>query len=358
MEHRPTHVAVDLDVLRANLAVLQRLVAPARVMPVLKANAYGHGLVEVAAALDVDIVGVAFIEEAIALREARVGCDILVMGTPVVRQLGLYVQHDVIATVTDPAHVDAMSAGRVHVKIDSGMGRAGARPESVPILADALRAAPDVSVEAVYTHFANADETDLSSALDQLSRFNTAVVDLADRGGSTPLLHTANSAALLRIPEARLDLVRAGICLYGVPPSDVVALPDGIRPALEWRSEVTFVKHLEPGDSVGYGSTWTATEATTVAGVPVGYGDGFSRALSNRGSVSIAGSSCRIVGRVSMDQISVDVTDLGTVPGDPVSLIGPDAPASAMAADAQTIPYEVLTRLSERLPRLYAGPNT
>jgi alanine racemase len=355
MEHRPTHITVDLDVLRANLDALQRLVAPAAVMPVLKANAYGHGLIEVAAALDVDIVGVAFIEEAIALREAGIECDILVMGTPSVRQLDQFSRYDAIATATEPAHITALSAGRVHLKIDSGMGRAGARPESMQALVEALDATPGVSVEAVYTHFASADETDLSSSMDQLSRFNAAVADLANGGVAAPRLHAANSAALLRIPEARFDLVRAGICLYGVPPSDVVALPEGIHPALDWGSEVTFVKHLEPGDSVGYGSTWTATGPTTVAGVPVGYGDGFSRALSNHGSVLIAGTHCRVIGRVSMDQISVDVTGLVVAPGDPVVLIGPETSAADMADDTGTIPYEVLTSLSERVPRLYRG---
>lgn len=351
---RPTHVIVDLGALTGNLSVLETLVDPARVMPVVKANAYGHGLTHVVAALsDVAMLGVAFVEEAHAIREVGYSGDVLVMGTSLPEQMSQYRGLDAIATVSSPAQVTALGSGRVHIKVDSGMGRAGVRPDNLDKVAAALRNKPGVIVEGIYTHFASADETDLALTMDQLAVFQSAVESLRGHGIEAPMLHAANSAGLIQVPESRFDLVRAGISLYGVAPSPAVPLPVGIRPALEWRSTVTSIKHLEVGDSVGYGATWTAHQATKVAGVPVGYGDGFLRSLSGRGSVVINGHRCPILGRVSMDQISVDVTGADVGPGDAAVLIGADAPAGQMADDAGTIAYEVLAGITDRVPRVH-----
>jgi alanine racemase len=364
---RPTYAVVSLSRLRANLAAVKALAAPARVMAVLKANAYGHGLEAVARCLapDADAFGVALVEEGIALRRLGLDNPILVMGGIWTRQIPLFLEHGLTFTVPSVARLrdieEAAAAvgrkARVHLKIDTGMERIGVHYYSAEGLLDAAARSTHVAVEGVYTHFANADAPDLTDARRQLERFQEALRFYERRSLPVPTRHAASSAALLRLPESRLDLVRSGILLYGVyPHSDAPRIVD-VRPALSWRSRVVYFKVVEAGSPVSYGSTWRSDHRVRMVTVPVGYGDGYFRSLSNRACVVLRGRRHPQVGRVCMDQLMVNIEWGTAYNGDEVVLIGEQDGAAVTVEEladwAGTIPYEVLTAINARVPRLY-----
>jgi alanine racemase len=365
---RPTVVEVSLGRLTENFRAIQAAVAPAVVMPIVKANAYGHGLVPVArhlAALGAPSLGVAFLEEAMALREAGLTLPILVMGGILGDQIPLFLRHGLILTASsidkvrqiDQAARDLGVTARVHLKIDTGMERIGVHYYSAAGLLERAADCRNVQVEGIYSHFANADAADLTSARVQLARFLEVLTWYDKRGITPPLRHMANSGAVLQLPESHLDLVRPGILLYGVYPSDEVRRTITVRPALCWKSRVVYFKVVQPGHPVSYGSTWQSDHPVRVVTVPVGYGDGYFRALSNVAQVVIRGKRYPVAGRVCMDQIMVNIEWESAYNGDEVVLIGEGNGESITCEDlagwAGTIPYEVLTNINTRVPRVY-----
>ena len=365
---RPTVVEVDLDRLAANFRAIQAAVAPAAVMPIVKANAYGHGLVDVArhlAGLGAASLGVAFLEEAVALRRSGVTVPILVMGGIIGNQIPLFLRHDLTLTASsidklrqiDEVARDMGVIARVHLKIDTGMERIGVHYYSAHGLLERAADCRHAIVEGIYSHFANADAEDLGSARLQLARFHDVLQWYDKQGVTPPVRHIANSGAVLQLPESHLDLVRPGILLYGVYPSAEVQKTIAVQPILSWKSRVVYFKVVTPGHPVSYGSTWQSDHLVRVVTVPVGYGDGYFRALSNAARVIIRGKTYPVVGRVCMDQVMVNIEWDSAYNGDEVVLLGESGDARITCEDlaewAGTIPYEILTNINTRVPRVY-----
>ncbi|MFO7544936.1 MAG: alanine racemase [Trueperaceae bacterium] len=359
---------VDLAAIRHNLArVRDRVAADTKILAAVKADAYGHGLVPVSRALEaagVAFFGVATPAEAMALREAGVQAGLLLL-SPVrdAATITRLVDADVSLTATDAASLDAYARAdapgqrKLHLKVDTGMGRLGRQWRDTTELARAIDRRPDWVLEGVWTHFAASDDEDRSYTLGQIEAYRNALEALDAAGLTPPLRHAANSAAIVAYPEAAFDMVRPGICLYGYHSSDVVAaLEPGLRPAMRLAAPVTFVKRVTAGTSVSYGNLWRAPQATTVATVRIGYADGYARSLSGKAWVSVQGERRPVVGRVCMDQIMVDVGDLGVAPGDEVTLWGPPGPdAESLARAIGTVSYELLTGVGARVERAYTG---
>jgi alanine racemase len=365
---RPTVVEVSLDRLTENLRSIEATVRPAAVMPIVKANAYGHGLVEVGrhlVGIGAAALGVAFLEEAVALRQAGITVPILVMGGIFGAQIPVFLRHGLTLTASsldklrqiDDAARDLGVTARVHLKIDTGMERIGVHYYSAQGLLERASDCRHVAVEGVYSHFANADAADLTSARLQLTRFLDVLQWYDKHGAAPPTRHIANSGAILQLPESHLDLVRPGILLYGVYPSAEVRHTIAVRPALAWKSRVVYFKVVAPGHPVSYGSTWQSDHPVRVVTVPVGYGDGYFRALSNVAQVLIRGRKYPVAGRVCMDQIMVNLEWETAYNGDAVTLLGADGreviTCEDLAGWAGTIPYEVLTSINTRVPRVY-----
>lgn len=368
---RPTRIEVDLGALGANLSAIREYVGPAKVMPILKANAYGHGIVEVGRHLDtlgVDALGVAYLEEGETLREAGVRAPILVMSGVVGRQIPRFLAADLTITVPSVSkleHVQQVAEGlgttaRVHLKFDTGMGRLGQSHRTADQLLDATLRAPNVRVDGVFSHFATSDEADRTLTELQIERF-AGITDWFDRRSlPMPTRHLANSGGILAFPDAHLDLVRPGLLLYGAYPSPHVPRVVEVRPALRWTTQVVYFKVVRAGDTVSYGATWTAPDDTRVVTLPVGYGDGYSRAHSNHAEVLIGGVRRPVVGRVCMDHVMVDLGPEGSAyNGDEVVLLGGQGDdritVEEVAASAGTIPWEVFTSIAARVPRVYLG---
>ena len=365
--HRPTYVVVSLSRLKANLAAIEAHVAPARVMATLKANAYGHGLEAVARCLSplAHAFGVALVEEGIALRRLGIENPILVTGGIWTRQIPLFLEHRLTLTVPSLARLkdieEAAAAqgatARVHLKIDTGMERIGVHHYHAEGLLEAAARSPHVEVEGIYSHFANADADDLADARRQLARFEEVLRFYERRSLPLPLRHMANSAALLRMRESHLDFVRAGILVYGVYPFPGPTRTVEVRPALSWRSRVVYFKVVEAGSPVSYGSTWRSDHRVRLVTVPVGYGDGYFRSMSNRAQVILRGRRHPQVGMICMDQMMVNIEWTSAWNGDEVVLIGEQGgeriTVEELAEWAGTIPYEILTAINDRVPRLY-----
>ena len=363
---RPTRAEVDLDAIAYNLSVVRAVAGRARVLAVVKADAYGHGVIPVARRLQHDGIagfGVALAEEGLELREAGIEADILVLNgvyggahadvleaglTPVVYELG------------DVAAFHRAAAGRpfsVHLKVDTGMSRLGVPLDRLDDFLARFARFSGARISGLMTHLACADSDDAFTAL-QLQAFTRAIHALRARGHRPKVTHAANSAATFRHPSARCDLVRTGLALYGYPGAPDVDLP--LRPAMRLRTEVITMRDLPVGGRVGYDGTFVAERRTRLATLPLGYGDGLMRAVSNRGVVLVRGRRCPIVGNVSMDLTTIDVTDVPDVAiGDEVLLLGDQegarVDADGLAQAAGTIPYEVLTNVSRRVPRFYRG---
>jgi alanine racemase len=366
---RPAFIEIDLAAIRANLQQIQRVIGPETgVAAIVKANAYGHGAVEVSrAALEVGakMLCVAIVREGIELREAGLEAPILVLGPPDAEEIDEALSHDLTPSVGSPAHATlvadaARRAGRrasVQVKLDTGMGRHGARPGAARALADRLEQTPEVEVAGVFTHFAEAPDPEWTAH--QFEQFMDISRELGAGEPGGPVRHVSNSVALLRLPEARLEMVRPGAVLYGFNPGcDPALIPEDIRPVASLRSRVSHVKTVEEDEPVGYGLTWYAPRDSRIAILPLGYADGYPRALSNNADVLIGGRRCPLVGRVSMDALTVDVTDAGAVEmGDEVVLIGWQGDeritVDEIAERAGTIGQEIVSRLSPRLPRVF-----
>lgn len=366
---RPTHVEINLAQLTANYQAIQAHVGRALVMPILKANAYGHGLLAIAQHLEsigVPYFGVAYLEEGLLLRQAGIHTPILVMGGILDNQIPLFLQNDLTLTASsveklgqiETAAAQLRLRAKVHLKVDTGMERIGVHYYNAHQLFEAAVACQHSDIEGVYSHFANSDAADLSHAELQLERFMTALRFYDERGLESPRLrHMANSGGILQLPQAHLDMVRPGILLYGVYPSAEAERTVAVRPALSWKSRVVYFKVVKPGHPVSYGSTWQSEEMVRVVTVPVGYGDGYFRALSNKAQVLIHGRRYPVVGRVCMDQLMVNIGWDSAYNGDEVVLVGQSGEKAItfeeLADWANTIPYEILTNINTRVPRVY-----
>jgi len=368
---RPAWVSVDLDAIAANVAALTELAAPAALLATVKADAYGHGAVPVArAALGAGAtwLGVAFVEEGIELREARIDAPILLLSEPPPAAAPVVVARRLTPFVYTAGGIDALGAAAaaagttlpVHLKVDTGMHRVGCTPAEAVDLAERIRAHPGLVLEGLATHLAVADEADRAFTDAQLDAFDAVLDAVTAAVGRPPIVHSANSAGALAFPRARYDLVRVGITLYGIDPSPVVAGHVALRPALSLHARVSFVKNLPAGARVSYGLRYELPRPSRIATVPVGYADGVPRGLgATGGAVLVGGQRCPIAGTVTMDQLLVDVGDLDVQVGDAVVLLGTQGDlvidADEWAQRLDTISYEVVTRLGGRLPRHHEG---
>lgn len=367
---RPTHAEIDLDRLTANYRAIAHYVAPAKVMAVLKANAYGHGLVEVARhmeTLGTPYLGVAVLEEGILLRESGITTPILVLGGILGNQIPKFLRHDLTLTASsveklqqiDAAAQEMGTTAKVHLKIDTGMERIGVHYYSAETLLTTAVHCRHCFVEGIYSHFANADAADLSYSHLQLERFHQVLSFYEAQGiARPPLRHIANSGGILQLPQSHFDMVRAGILLYGVYPSDEAIRTVAVQAALTWKSQVVYFKVIQPGHPVSYGSTWQSDHMVRAVTVPVGYGDGYFRAMSGKAEVILHGQRYPVVGRICMDQIIVNVEWDSAYNGDEVILIGAAENGTAITCEdlalwAGTIPYEILTNINTRISRVY-----
>ncbi len=365
-----TWAEIDLDAIAHNARVLKNCAAPeCELMVAVKANAYGHGAVQVSrAALKGGATRLAVHRtgEGVQLRQAGITAPILIMGYTLPAESGTIACWDLTPTVNSKPQAEALSAAAraqgkalpVHVKVDTGMGRYGLLPEEALDFVYFLSRLPGLDLEGLYTHFAVADLADKSFTGRQFGIYSDVAERLKSAGFDFPLKHVANSAATIDLPEMALDMVRCGIALYGLRPSAEFEPGVPLRPALVLKSRVARVRTLPPGASISYGRTYITDKPTRVALVPVGYGDGYHRLLSNRGAVLIHGQRAPIVGRVCMDQFVVDVDHIPAVRlHDEVVLVGQQGEAQISAEEvarwAETINYEVTTGLLPRVTRVY-----
>lgn len=370
--HKRTWAEVNLNVIDSNMRALRAQVNPmAKVMAIVKADAYGHGAPEVAETVlnsGADLLGIATVEEGAQLRECHINAPILVLGYTPLWQLDDIIQHKLIQTVFDVNTAQELSRAAlgfgcrapIHIKIDTGMSRLGFFPGDEAV-ADILRinAMPGIEIQGFLTHFASSGDDAEFTAL-QYRRFDQFIQMLKQAGVKVANLHVSNSGAVLNRPDMALDIVRTGILLYGLTPSVGIDFRGlSVQPALSWKTQVAHVKMLEPEISVGYGRTFYTQRKTLLAVLPIGYADGYSRRLSNCGRVLIGGSFAPVIGRVCMDQIMVDITGLSNIkPGDEAVLIGRQGDKEITATDLaqiqDTICYEVVCAIGKRVPRVYA----
>ncbi len=370
-EYYRVQANINLDAIYDNVRNAKQLLRPeTKLMAVIKADGYGHGAVEIAKTVDglVDAYGVAILEEGIELRRAGIDKPILILGfTPqpqykamIDYQISTAVfQLDMAERLSQAAVMGGKSAG-IHLKLDTGMSRIGFALDDAA-LEHILKIAelPGIRIEGCFSHFARMDEADKTRAMEQFSRFCSFVSRLEDAGIRIPIKHISNSAGIIEAPEVHLDMVRDGICIYGLYPSEEVQkdrLP--LVPAMELKAWVSYVKELEAGVEIGYGGTYTTSRKTKVATVPVGYADGYPRCLSNTGRVLIRGKSAPIIGRVCMDQFMVDVTDIeGVLEGDEVTLFGRDGEAQISVEEisgmSHSFNYEFVCDVGKRVPRVF-----
>lgn len=364
-----TWVEVDLDRFAANLRAIRTHLGPGReVLLVAKADAYGHGAREMAAAAEADGVaqlGVATLHEGLQLRLAGCTLPIVCLSPLLEAEIDEAVAHGIDATVGDLPFARALSAAagkarrpaRFHVEIDTGMGRIGVREEAAENFVAEVSALPGLRFASVYTHFPDADAEDLSFALGQVARFRAIVERLAARGLHPARVHASNSAGTVNLPEGRFDLVRVGLIAYGIhPPHDQAQLP--LAPVMSLRSRLVQVRDLPAGTPISYGRSFVTSRPSRIGVVPVGYGHGYSWLLSNRGQVLVRGRRAPIVGRVTMDLTMVDLTDAADVGvGEEVVLFGEQDAAvisvEEMAGWSETLPYEVMCTIGKRVARLY-----
>ena len=366
---------VDLDALRGNLAWLRHRVGPdVKILTVVKADAYGHGLKQIAALLmqsGTDIFGVANLAEAHAIRAVGKGWPVLMLGASLSDEIETAIRDDVRPTLSSLSEAQAFSHAAtklrksvlVHLKVDTGMGRLGIDAANAPALVQSIRELPGLKLEGLYTHYASAED-DATFSREQARRFRRLLGGLDSMGVQIPLLHANNSAAVLHEPNTIFNLVRPGLLVYGVLPqgkrTDTSILQKYFRPALSLKCRVSLVKEIPKGTSLSYGRTFTAPRKMRVATLTAGYGDGYLRAGSNRAVVLIRGRRCRVLGRITMDQMLVDVSRVkGVAAGDEAVLIGQQGKDAIHVAElaewCHTIPWEVLTAITYRVPRLYRG---
>ncbi len=373
MYNRVNWAEVNLDHIAFNVRQIKTLVGEGcQVAAVIKANAYGHGALPVArVALQsgATFLAVAWANEGFALRQAGITAPILAMGYEPPGMAPEIVAHSITPAVADLELAHALSAAvardgapalPVHIKVDTGMGRFGLLPQDVLPFARALADIPKLRIEGLFTHYASADEEDLSYTYKQLATYLQVLEAVEGAGIPIRIRHGANSAATMAAPETRLDMVRPGIAIYGLRPSPEVRMAVSLRPAMTLKSRIAQLHTLPTGSSISYNRTFTTTQPTPVGLVPVGFGDGYRRNLSNRGLVLVRGRRVPIIGRVCMDQFMVDLTEVNCArAGDEVVLFGrqgdEEITAEELGSWSGTSHYETLTALLPRVPRVYVS---
>ena len=367
----PSRVEVDLGALAANVRWIKSKAGGAAVMAVVKANAYGHGTVAVgrtALQNGAEMLAVANLGEALELREAGIDAPILVLSTVADEAISLAIKHSLSLSVFDESSAERIIAAasgadaalKVHIKVDTGMGRLGALPHALTAIGCQLRAADGILLEGVYTHFATADD-DLSFMNDQLQSFNGALSQLRSAGIHLKFIHAANSAALLNGCGSVFNVVRPGVLLYGLDPMPNSGIAECLKPVLSWKTQIAQVKTLPPGSPVGYGRAYRTSGRETLAVAPVGYADGLRRTPFTWREVLIRGLRAPIVGRVSMEKITLKVSHIpGAQAGEEVVLLGAQGDdrisAEEIAGWIQSNNYEVVATIAPRLPRRYLDP--
>lgn len=368
--HHPTVAEIDLAAFRHNLRWVRDRIGPQRaLLAVVKANAYGHGIIPISQAAvseNIQGLGVAFIEEGIQIRRAGITAPILVMAGFLQEEAEQILKHRLTPVISHPDQLEPLKrlASKttrpfgIHLKIDTGMGRLGLLERDIGPFIERARAVKKIKILGLMSHFADDELTDCPSAEDQIDRFEEAQRMIESLGLKIPLLHMSNSAAIVGLKRAWFNLVRPGIVLYGYAPSSPGPDPIPIRPVMTLKTRIVHLKRVPSGTPISYGRTYTTQRESLVAVLPIGYADGYNRAWSNRGQVLIDGRRVPVIGRVCMDMTMVDVTDLPTVRiGAEAVLIGAQGSdalwAGTLARQLGTIPYEILCAVSQRVPRVY-----
>ncbi|MBE0478881.1 alanine racemase [Candidatus Aerophobetes bacterium] len=368
---RPTRVQINLENIAYNIEQIRAKVGnKVNIMAVVKANGYGHGAIQVAKTAlksGCEWLAVATVEEGVELREAEIKSPILILGISPPEQAEDIVKYELSQTICDKKLARALSdeaksqnrIAKVHIKVDTGMGRIGIFPEKVKEFIKKIAHLKCIKIEGIFTHFSSAEEDKDFTHL-QIENFKKAISGLEKEKIHIPLKHAANSAAILHVPSSCFELVRPGIMLYGLYPSLMITHSILLKPAMSFKTQIVYLKTVPAGVSLSYGRSFTTTKKSLIATLPVGYADGYSRALSNKGEVLIKGKRAPVVGAVCMDMILVDVTRIPEVNvGDEVVLFGKQEGAEIsvdeLASKIGTINYEVICGISKRVPRVYTG---
>lgn len=370
--HRPAWVEIDLNALSHNVSAIKKMVGPqVKIMGIVKADAYGHGDYEVSRVLlnhGVEMLGIAILEEGIQLRNKGIEAPLFLLGGIFEDQIDAVIQYNVIPTVYDLKLAEGLSkkAQRfkkivdVHVYVDTGMGSIGVKSDMAVEFIKSLHGMKNLFIGGIYTHCSSSDEKDPTYTNLQTKRFRDVLTTLDTMKIDIPLKHMANSGAIIGYPGAYFTMVRPGLSLYGLYPSEEVSRDIGIRPVMSFKTRVIHIKDMQPGDVVGYGRTCKITKPTRVATLPFGYNDGYNRLLSSQGRVIIRGIKVSIIGRVCMDQCFVDVSHIKDVSvGDEVVVYGSQGQETisieSIAKQLNTIPYEITCNVSKRVPRIYVN---
>lgn len=371
LEYQRLIAQIDLDAIENNVKQIKKqLDKGTKMLAVVKADAYGHGAVEVSKIClfnGADQLGIATCEEGCALREANIPVPILILGYTVESRLETVIENDLTQAVFSVEMAQKLSqtavrmgkTAKAHIKIDTGMGRIGFLPceESLDVI-DGIFKLPNLEITGIFTHFSTADEKDKTFTKTQFERFLYMTRGLEERGHTGLIRHCANSGAIIDMPELQLDMVRAGIILYGMLPSTEVGTQLDLIPAMSLKTHISYVKQVEAGTPIGYGRTYYTDKPSKIATVPIGYADGYSRAFSNKARVIVNGEYANVVGNVCMDQIMLDVTHIKDIKmGDEVTVMGccgdKCVSAEELADIASTINYEIVCNVGKRVPRVY-----
>jgi alanine racemase len=366
---RDTRAVIDLSAVADSIRGIGSLVGPkVRIMAVVKADGYGHGAVRVARtalAHGATYLGVAYAQEAVELREAGIGAPILILGAAPPEAVEQVTRYDLAQSVCDTETPRALSAlasadrpARVHVKVDTGMGRIGLSPADAPGYIAFLQKLPNLTIEGIFTHLPKSDEADPGFTNKQIEEFNGLLRELSARGIDIPIRHMANSGGVLAFGASYMNLVRPGIMIYGLYPSKEVKRSVPLRPAMSLVTRIRFLKRVPAGTPISYGGTYVTESETTVATLPIGYADGYRRLLSNNYDVLVRGVRAPVIGRVCMDMTMIDVTHVkGAAVGDEVVLMGRqggnEISIDNMAERLSTINYEITCLVGKRVPRVY-----
>jgi len=370
----PMWTEINIDNLLHNIKQIKKKANNSEIIGVVKANAYGHGAIEISDILvknGIKKLAVANIVEAIELRENNINCNIMLLGISEIYAIDSILKYNVEATISSLEFAEALNEkakekntiAKIHIAIDSGMGRIGFR-NNLTSLDDITKISKlsNLKIESIFTHFSTADSIDKSYTTHQIEIYNSLLNKLSENGVEIPKKNLANSAAIIDVKESHKDFVRPGIIQYGYYPSDEVNKEDFLlKPVLTWKTKVIYIKEVCENEYIGYGQNYKTTRKTKIATIPVGYADGYSRGLSNKGKVIINGKLANIIGNVCMDQFMVDVTDIDLKVGDEVILLGESNgvkfDADDIAKILNTISYEVLCLIGRRAPRIYIQNN-